>query len=58
MTKKLTKKEKQFIVTERELIVNIQPMTSMEVAHLFYGVPKWAKKVRRDISTGNYIFTE
>lgn len=34
------------------------PVLSWASAHLFYGVPFWAKHMYRDFRTGEYVFTE
>lgn len=49
-------KTKYFEVSERELVVNRQPLDSWEVAHLFYGVPRWAKYAMRKV-TGGILFS-
>lgn len=50
------KVSKQFIVTEREQVVNITPLTSFAIAHLSYGVPRKFNKVYRDITNHNLVF--
>ena len=49
---------RRFVVTERELVTNKQPLDSWITARLFYGVPQWAKWVHKETSTGNLIFTD
>ena len=42
-------KRRIFELSEFDLIKNRQPLNSWAAARLFYGVPRWAKYMWRDI---------
>lgn len=49
-------KYKEFRLSELDLVTKKQPLDSWAVAHLFYGVPRWAKYAWQDIKNGGIIF--
>ena len=51
-------KEKKIIVTEFDQLRNRQPLDSLAVAHLFYGVPFKFNTVYKEPTTHNLIFSK
>lgn len=49
--------KKEYRLSEGEIVTQTQPLNSWEVAHLFYGVPKDMTYYRRDLITGDIIFS-
>jgi hypothetical protein len=50
-------KIKTFKVSELELVTCRQALNTWSAARLFYGVPRWAKWVMKDIAFGGLIFS-